>query len=172
MIESLHKLNSGSATVSSVMENRIMGVAVMPLVSESEYRAKERERDTYAEEERVCKNKIGSLSDQIAELDRAIEHMSEVNSQFKTKVKELDGLLGEKREFAGNRKNELITSDGGRLYSDAVYCRDRVINKALDDLEWLRNDLRCKRNDQYGILGRIQSALSSAGTWLKTNFFN
>lgn len=144
----------------------------MAQVTESEYRAKEREKDRYEHDKTTCEKKIGSLNDQISALDRAISQMTDVYGEFKRKVKEIDTVLNEEREFTGNQQSRLIKQDGGTLYNNAVYCRDKVVNHALDEMEWLRNDLRAKRNEQYGILGRIQNHISSIGTWLKTNFFN
>lgn len=144
----------------------------MTQVTEREYRAKERERDRYQREKKTCEKKIASLSDEIAELDRAINRMTQVYQDFKSQVNEMDDLFKERRKFTGNQYKQLVCTEGISLMSEAKRCQNQVINNALDELEWLRNEKRNQRNEQYGIFGRIQSCLSSALTWLKTNFFN
>lgn len=144
----------------------------MAEVTESEYRAKERERDRYQNQKTACEGQIQSLNDKISALDTAISQMTRVYTSFKSKVSSIDSTLNEKMDFAGNQQNKLIKQEGGALYNTAIDCRDNIVNHALDEMEWLRNDLRAQRNQQYGILGQIQTALSSAYTWLKTNFFN
>lgn len=143
----------------------------MSEVTQQEYRAKERERDRYLQEQRSCEKKISSLGDEIAELDRAINHMTQVYQDFKRQANEMNDALKEKREFIGNQKKQLIDSDGNNLISKSRDAQQQV-NSVLDQLEWLRNEKRKQRNNQYGILGRIQSHLSTIRTWLKTRYFN
>lgn len=143
----------------------------MPEVTEYEYRAKERERDNYQRDKARCEEKISSLNDEIDELDRAIKQMTQVYQDFKAQTQDFTDFLTEEREFKGNQYTKLIAIEGSSLGMEALRCQNRV-NKALDDLEWLRNEKITKRNEQYGILGKIKSALSTIGTWLKTNFFN
>lgn len=144
----------------------------MTQVTEREYRAKERERDRYQREKKTYEGKIASLSDEIAELDRAINRMTQVYQDFKSQVNEMDDLFKERRVFTGNQYQQLICAEGNSLMSEAKRCQNHVINNALDELEWLRNEKRNQRNEQYGILGGILNRISSALTWLKTNFFN
>ena len=143
----------------------------MPEVTQQAYRAKERERDRYQSQKRTCEKKIQSLDADIKELDKAIKQMTNVYQDFKNQVKDLTDTLTEKREFTGNQYKKLIGREGSSLGMEALRCQGRV-NKALDDLEWLRNEKIKKRNEQYGLLGKIKSALSTVRTWLNTNFFN
>ncbi len=149
-----------------------MEVIRLPEVTEKEYRAKERQRDKYQREKKAYEKKISSLNDEIAELDRAIKRMTQVYQSFKAQVGKLDGVLDEKREFIGNQYKKLVVNEGNLLASEGKRCQMNVINKVLDELEWLRNEKRRKRNEQYGLLGHVQSSLSSVRTWLRTNFFN
>lgn len=141
-------------------------------VTKDEYRAKERERDRYKGKIKECEKDIGSIEDQIAALDKAIEEMTEVNSGFSKEVKKLAEVLEGDYEFDGDQHDKTLVAEGTRIYASAVNSRDNVINNALDKMEWLRNDLRKQRNSKYGLLGELQSCLSSAWTWLKTHFFN
>jgi hypothetical protein len=84
----------------------------------------------------------------------------------------MDDLFKERRAFAGSQYQQLVCTEGNSLMYEAKRCQNHVINNALDELEWLRNEKRNQLNEQYGILGKIQSCLSNTLTWLKTNFFN
>ena len=143
----------------------------MPEVTESAYRAKERERDRYLDQKQKCEKRIRSLEDDIKEIKRAIKKMTAVQKDFKAEVKEIDSLLREKREFQGNQYNSLVVGGGDDLLSEAER-QQQAVNSALDQLEWLRHDKQSKLDSEYGLLGRIKSSLDYAWTWLKTNYFN
>ena len=144
----------------------------MSEVSESEYRAKQREIAKYEQEINVCKKEIKSVEDQIAEMDRAIEQMTGVDEAFGKEVKELMSLMAQDFEFQGEQYDKLLMGEGTRILTMAEGARKSPINHALDEMEWLRNDLRKQRNAKYGLLGKLKSLLSSGWTWLKTHFFN
>ena len=144
----------------------------MPEVTESEYRAKEREKNRYEQEKRACERKIASLDDEIRELERAIKKMTTVYEEFKGEVKKLDRLLDEKRDFSGKQNRELVEREGESLLIEGKRCQKNVVNYALDQRENLCLEKRKKRNEQYGLLGKIQSAIDSVWTWMKTNWFN
>ena len=149
----------------------LLEVVNLPEVTESAYRAKERERDRYIDQKKQCEKRISSLESDLKEIKRAIKKMTAVQKDFKKEVKGISSLLDEKREFTGNQFNSLVTGGGGDLLSEAQH-QQQAVNSTLDQLEWLRHNIQTKLDSEYGLLGRIKSSLDYAWTWLKTNYFN
>lgn len=144
----------------------------MAEVTEKEYRAKENEKSKYETQRKNCETAIQSLDDKIYDLDKAIDTMTQIYDDFKSNVTGLERLLEQKRDFSGVNKTKLIDSDGKFALTQGKDCQDNVVNYALDQLEWLRTDLKNQRDAQYGNLSIISNAIRSISTWLKTNFFN
>ncbi len=140
--------------------------------TKEEYQHKQREQARYRNQVEKYKKQCDSLDEQIRRLEKARDKMSDCNSDFKAQVRQLDKYLDSSFTWKGYQKNSIIGTDGGNLLYSAEYSRDHIVNKALDDLEWLLTKKKNERSDARGLLGKAESALRSVGTWLKTHFFN
>ncbi len=141
-------------------------------VTREEYRRYERKRDQYQRDVDRYEKQVRNLDEDIRRLTKARDQMAACDSSFKSEVKGLDKYLTGKFTFKGNNKDTIIDTYGGNVIYAAEYSRDHIVNKALDDLEWLLTKKKNERDEANGLWGKAKSALRSAWTWLNTHWWN
>lgn len=89
---------------------------------------------------------------------------------FDTIRKNTDKVLDAERSWKGANYDAYIT-EGGWLSDENLSFRDKSLDHILDSLNNRITEIENARNDEYGILGKLASALNSLCNKIE-NFFN
>lgn len=135
-----------------------------------EYAALNRDYADTESKKRACENRIAKYNAQLERLYPIKTIISNQKKAFKGLCTKTDDLLDADRTWKGSNYDDFIQK-GGWLSDDNVYFRDKSLDHILDSLNNKITEIENKRNNEYGLLGRLASALNSL--WNKIeNFWN
>ncbi len=135
-----------------------------------EYDALNRDYADTESKKRACERRIENYNNQLERLYPIKTIISTQKKNFKSLCTKTDDLLDKERKWKGDHYNEFLKY-GGWLSDDNVYYRDHSLDHILDSLNNKITEIENSRNNEYGLLGRLASALNSL--WNKIeNFWN
>lgn len=114
--------------------------------------------------------KIEELEHILKRLKAAKTEISDMKRDYKDIKKSNKNIINEDYEWTGSNYDEFLAK-GSSLMDEDTYYYKHVLDHVLDSLNDEITDIENKKNEQYGILGDLLSALNSIGNAIE-NFFN
>jgi len=137
---------------------------------QEEYNQLLRERDETQSAYDSTEAKIEELEYIIKRLKAAKADIVDMKNDYKLIKKANKAIINDDYEWTGSNYDEFL-SKGSSLMGEDTYYYKYVLDHVLDSLNDEITDVENKKNDQYGILGDLLSALNSIGNAIE-NFFN
>lgn len=135
-----------------------------------EYESLVSERDSTQAKHDASQRRIDGYTAQLDRLYPIKEIISTQKGNFDTLRKNTDKVLDAERSWKGVNYDTYIT-EGGWLSDENVAFRDKSLDLVLDSLNNRITEIENLRNDEFGILGNLVSALNSLCNKIE-NFFN
>lgn len=140
------------------------------MASNEEYASLNRDYADTESKKRASENRIAKYNAQLERLYPIKTTISTQKKNFKKICSGTDDLLDEERKWTGDNYQDFLKK-GGWLSDDNVYFRDKSLDFILDSLNTKITEIENKRNNEYGVLGKLVSALNSL--WNKIeNYWN
>lgn len=118
-------------------------------------------RNQKIQEKRYCEGRISDINTKLERLRQAKNSMTTYKSQAKTKKTTAENIPGNLTPWEGDKKGQYSSSSDTLTDQLDTYYKncDRALDAICDAITRLENE----RNNQYGILGRLVSAINYLG---------
>lgn len=138
--------------------------------SNEEYNSLVRQKSAKQAEYRAAQDRIEECDYLLGRLRRAKEVIQAQKKEFKNIKKRDEDLVEDKCDWTGSNYDRYRSKGGSMLAEDEFYLKNSL-DTVLDNLNNEITRIENQKYNEYGLLGRLSSAINSLANKIE-NFFN